>query len=111
MSKLIAMVATAVMAGGVRTVIQPGEELPELSPHDTSELLAMGAAQDPAAVAADQAVDAAVAAHAAAEFEAARAAVQAERASIEPAEPAALTPAPAPAPAVPPAPAAKAGKK
>ena len=45
MSKLIAMVATAVVIEGVRTVIQPGEALPEISKHDERELLQSGAAQ------------------------------------------------------------------
>ena len=49
MSKLIALVATAVMLNGVRTVIEPGEELPDLSRHDAKELLDSGAAIDPAA--------------------------------------------------------------
>lgn len=49
MSPLIALVPTAVMVGGERTVIQPGEPLPELSAHDARELLASGAAQDSAA--------------------------------------------------------------
>ena len=45
MSKnLIALVATAVMVDGVRTIIQPGEKLPELSPHDARELQQSGAA-------------------------------------------------------------------
>lgn len=47
MSKLIAMVATAVMVAGVRTVIQPGEVLPELTKHDEGELLDNGMAMDP----------------------------------------------------------------
>jgi hypothetical protein len=50
MSKLIAMVATAVMIDGQRTVIQPGEELPELPQHDVQELTGSGAAVDPAKV-------------------------------------------------------------
>ena len=45
MSKLIAMVATAVVIEGVRTVIQPGEALPEISKHDERELVQSGAAQ------------------------------------------------------------------
>ena len=49
MSKLIALVATAVMLNGVRTVIEPGEELPDLSRHDVKELLDSGAAMDPEA--------------------------------------------------------------
>ena len=52
MSKLIALVATAVVVGGVRTVIQPGEPLPELSKHDERELLQSGAAENPADTAA-----------------------------------------------------------
>lgn len=85
MSKLIAMVATAVLVDGVRTVIQPGEELPELSPHDAAELVASGAAEDTAATAAADKAQAKDAAKAAAEFMAARQRVRAERASIAPA--------------------------
>ena len=48
-SGLIAMVATAVFVNGVRTVIQPGEALPELPEHDEKELLESGAALDPEA--------------------------------------------------------------
>lgn len=81
MSKLIAMVPTAVMLDGVRTVIQPGEELPTLNKHDTDALVASGAAEDPAVTKADAKAAAADAAAAAAEFEAARKAVQAEAAS------------------------------
>lgn len=50
MSKLIALVATAVMVEGVRTTIQPGQELPDLHEHDARELTASGG---PAAVACD----------------------------------------------------------
>lgn len=46
MSKLIAMVATAVVINGVRTVIQPGERLPDLSKHDERELMQSGAAEN-----------------------------------------------------------------
>lgn len=81
MSKLIAMVATAVMVDGVRTVIQPGEELPELSKHDAAELVASGAAEDPAITAAAKKNDAKASAAAAAEFEAARQRVVEEKAS------------------------------
>lgn len=81
MSKLIAMVATAVMVGGVRTVIQPGDELPELSAHDSAELVASGAAQDTTATAAAEKAQAKEEAQAAAEFKAARKRVQAEQAS------------------------------
>ena len=45
--KLIALIATAVLVDGKRTIIQPGEELPPQSAHDTRELVATGAAEDP----------------------------------------------------------------
>lgn len=48
MSKLIALVATAVMVGGERVVVRPGEPLPELAAHDAAALLESGAAADPA---------------------------------------------------------------
>ena len=55
-SALIAMVATAVMVDGKRTIIQPGQELPQLPEHDERELLESGSAMDPAVAAAtDQA--------------------------------------------------------
>lgn len=72
MSKLIALVATAVLMDGVRTVIEPGQELPDLSAHDQRELLQAGAAQNPADTAAQEKSAARAAAAAAAEFEAAR---------------------------------------
>lgn len=77
MSKLIALVATAVMVDGVRTVIQPGEELPELNKHDAAELVASGAAEDPARTQAANRAAAKAEQKAAAEFDAARARVQA----------------------------------
>lgn len=47
MPKLIALVATAVIVNGERTVIQPGEPLPEdLPAHDAKELTSSGAAED-----------------------------------------------------------------
>lgn len=49
---LIAMVATAVMVGDQRVVIQPGQELPEIPEHDEKELVESGAALDVAAKAA-----------------------------------------------------------
>lgn len=76
MSKLIALVATAVMVAGVRTVIQPGQELPELPAHDERELLQSGAAENPDHTAALAKADARAKAAADAEFEAARQAVQ-----------------------------------
>lgn len=81
MAKLIALIATAVMVDGVRTVIQPGEELPPLNKHDATELVASGAAEDLAQTKADEKAAAADAAAADAEFQAARAAVQAADAS------------------------------
>lgn len=92
MSKLIALVATAVMVNGERTVIQPGEELPELSKHDTRELVDSGAAQDSAATAASEKAAKKEADAAAAEIEAARQRVKAEAESTAaPATPAAKT--------------------
>ncbi len=73
MSKnLIALVATAVMVDGVRTIIQPGEKLPELSSHDARELQQSGAAENPADTAALAKADARAQAAAAQEFEDAR---------------------------------------
>ena len=72
MAKLIAMVATAVILNGVRTIIQPGETLPELSPHDARELTASGAAKNTDDEAAKIKADKRKAAQADAEFVAAR---------------------------------------
>ena len=85
MNKLIAMVATAVVVNGTRTVIEPGQELPELSEHDARELVASGAASNPAVEAVQAKADKRVSAQADAEFEAARQRVRQEQASIEPA--------------------------
>ena len=41
--QLIALVAVAVHIDGKRTVIEPGQPLPELHPHDERELLRNGA--------------------------------------------------------------------
>lgn len=90
MSKLIALVATAVMVNGERTVIQPGEELPDLSKHDEKQLVESGAAEDSAATAAADKAAKKAAADAAAEIEAARQRVKAEAESTAaPAAPAA----------------------
>lgn len=83
MSKLIAMVATAVMVEGVRTIIQPGEPLPDLGKHDNEALVASGAAEDSAATAAAKKEAAKAEAEAAAEIEAARERVRAEKASTD----------------------------
>ena len=83
MSKLIALVATAVVVDGKRTVIQPGEALPTLTSHDERELLASGAAEnleDTAALEKKAARDEAEA-HAA--FDEERAKVQEKQASTE----------------------------
>jgi hypothetical protein len=84
MSKLIAMVATAVLIDGQRTVIQPGQQLPALPEHDVQELKASGAAKDPAEVA--SADEAAAMTRVAAErhFEEERKRVQAANASTQP---------------------------
>ena len=97
MSKLIALVATAVIVDGVRTVIQPGEELPNLGKHDERELLQSGSAQNPDDSAAQAKADARATAAAEAEFEAARQRVQQAQASTETPESAAK-PAAKPAP-------------
>lgn len=81
MSKLVALVATAVLVDGVRTVIQPGQELPDLSAHDERELLQAGAAENPADTAAQAKANTRAAAAAAAEFEAARERAQQAQAS------------------------------
>ena len=82
MSKLIAMVATAVLIGGERTIIQPGQELPDtLSEHDARELTASGAAENPADTAALEKAEARAAKQGAAEFAAARERVQQAQAS------------------------------
>lgn len=78
MSKLIAMVATAVLVDGVRTVFQPGEELPELNKYDAAELVSSGAAEDSAKKAAEERAAKKDADAAAAEIEAARQRVKAE---------------------------------
>ena len=86
MSKLIAMVATAVLIDGVRTVFQPGEALPDLTKHDERELLASGAAQNPDDVDAEQRAADREAQAAGQDFEDARARVQQAAASTAPAD-------------------------
>ena len=93
MSKLIALVATAVLVDGVRTVVQPGEPLPELSAHDERELLQAAAAENPADTAALAKEDARAKAAADAEFEATRQQVQQAQESTAPAKAAPKTPA------------------
>ena len=86
MSRLIALVATAVLINGQRTVIQPGQELPEQNEHDEAELLANGAAQDPESAAALEKAKRQEEQWAQREFQEARERVMAERASTAPAE-------------------------
>lgn len=88
MSRLIALVATAVLVNGVRTVIQPGQELPEQNEHDEAELLANGAALDPESAAATEKAKKQEEIFVQREFQEARERVMAERASTAPAEPA-----------------------
>ena len=87
-SGLIAMVATAVIVNGVRTVIQPGEALPELPEHDEKELLESGAALDPEAQAATEKARKQEEQFAQQAFQEARERAMAERASTAVAEPA-----------------------
>ncbi len=92
MSKLIAMVATAVMLGGVRTIIEPGQELPDLSEHDAQALTASGAAENQDDKAAQAKADARASKQTDAEFDAERQRVQQEQTSTatpEPSKPAA----------------------
>lgn len=88
--KLIALVATAVMVDGNRTIIQPGQELPDLSSHDAAELLRTGMAQDPAAAQAQDKADKLAEAQTQREFQEARARSLAAQASTAP-DPAADT--------------------
>ena len=81
-SGLIAMVATAVLVNGVRTIIQPGEALPELPEHDEKELLESGAALDPEAEAATEKARKQEEQFAQQSFQEARERAMAERASI-----------------------------
>lgn len=110
LSGLIAMVATAVMVDGLRTVIQPGQELPELPEHDEKELLESGAAMDLEAQAASEKARKQEEQFAQQEFQKARERAMAEQASITPpvAEPAPDAPAAPATPVTNPAPAADA---
>jgi hypothetical protein len=105
MSKLIALVATAVIVNGERTVIQPGQPLPDLHEHDARELVASGSAQDLDAAARQERQAQRAEIEANKEFEEARERVQgaAESIAAAPAQaeqnPPPSAPAPAPAPA------------
>lgn len=81
MPQFIAKVTVVVMLDGVRTEIQPGQEVPELSDHDARELKASGAIEDSAETAAQEKADARKETVAARAFETERKAVQAATAS------------------------------
>lgn len=110
LSGLIAMVATAVMVNGHRTIIQPGQELPELPEHDEKELVDTGAALDLEAQAASDKARKQEEQFAQQEFQKARERAMAEQASITPpaSEQAAAAPAQSAAPVTNDAPAAEA---
>jgi hypothetical protein len=84
MSKLIAMVPTAVRVNGERVIIQPGQALPELSPHDARELTVSGMAENQEDKAALAAAAAKTTKASAAEFEAARQRVRQAQESTKP---------------------------
>jgi colicin import membrane protein len=86
MPQLIALVATAVLINGERTVIQPGQTLPELSDHDSRELFQSGAAELPAKTAYDAEQVARAAAQADAEVAESRRRIEAENDAREKAE-------------------------
>ena len=90
MPKLIALVATAVIVNGERTVIQPGEPLPEDRPaHDAKELTGSGAAEDVAKSMRDARKDELAEQAAQEEFQKARQKQLAEQESIKPTDAAA----------------------
>jgi len=84
MSRLIALVATAVMVDGVRTVVEAGQELPELTRHDARELVNNGLAMDPEKQAANEKAKKSEEAAALKTFREAREKVQAAQESIQP---------------------------
>ena len=81
--ELIAAVALAVMVDGKRQVIQPGQPCPELSEHDTNELLRSGAVVDQSLECAQERADKKAADDAVADFNAARKRALAERESTK----------------------------
>ena len=78
---LIAKVTVLTMVGGARKEFQPGEELPDLAPHDVASLLAMGAIEDTAETARADKARATADKATAKEFANAKAAVAADKAS------------------------------
>jgi hypothetical protein len=84
MSKLIALFAVAVMVAGVRQVIAPGDELPELTDHDVQELKKSGCIKDLAEEADAERATAKAEKAASADFEREKKAITAAQASIAP---------------------------
>ena len=78
---LIALVALHLIVDGQRVVVEPGESVPELSPHDEQELLYAEAIQDQKQVDATAKAQATADREAMGEFNAARKRVQAKAAS------------------------------
>lgn len=83
MSKLIAVVAVAVLIAGERIKFEPGEEVTGLNAVDTAELKRIGSIQDEDEVAAANKTAAAAENKASREFAKARKEVQASQAAIE----------------------------
>lgn len=88
----VARVRVTCYVDGVRTEVQPGEPVPELSDHDTEQLLRMEAIADPAADASDERKAARAKRQADAEYQAQRAAVLAADESLSHGAPAAEAP-------------------
>lgn len=82
-NKLIALVAIAVMAEGVRATIAPGQEVTGLNKVDIADLKACGAIEDVTALEAARAKDTKAQKAADKDFADARKAVQASQAAIE----------------------------
>lgn len=83
MSKLIALVAIAMLVNGERTEVQPGDEVTGLSPADADELKRIGSVQDDEELAADRKAADRAEKSGAAEFAKARKTIQATQSAIE----------------------------
>ena len=81
--KLIALVAIAVLVDGVRTIIEPGQEVTGLNKVDIADLKASGSIEDQDEKEAAAKKDEQLEKKAAKEFADARKAVQASQAAIE----------------------------
>ena len=81
---LIAKVTVHALVDGERRAYEPGDELPELHPHDVAQLLASDSIEDSEAAAADARSAAKEAGRSMAAFSAERKAVQAAEQSITP---------------------------